>query len=448
MKIRIIGGNPAGLSAASAVKKAHPEWEVIVYERSEFVSYASCGIPYYVEELVDDIHRLITITKERFMSERDIPIQTQHEVRKVDFSKKELTIKNLVNNQEFQDSFDKLLIATGAKPLLTSGLSLSHPRVFYVRSMENAIAIRQFLQGTKVDKVVIIGAGYIGLEMLEAYLHYHVKEIHLIAKHDILPGKFGEKVRDLIISKGIHLHHNQIATQLTRINDQQLEVVLQDGNKIVADMVQISIGVVPDTDLFTNTPLRMERGAIVVDRFQQTNIPDVFAAGDCCLAYHQLLNKYIYLPLAPCANKQGRVAGNKMADLPTNEFQGVVGTAIFKVLDLHLAKTGISDQEAKTMGYDVDSVMIDNNEIAHYYPGAQKMSILLRFDKKSHLLLGAEILAPNPIGAKKIDVLATALTAKMKIEEIQTLDLAYAPPFGTVWDPIVIAADVASKKLK
>lgn len=448
MKLRIIGGNPAGLSAASAAKKNHPNWDVMVYERSHFVSYASCGIPYYVEELIDDIHQLITISKENFLKDRNIPILTEHEVIKVDFNSKILKIRDLKTNQEFIDSFDKLVIATGAKPLVTGGLQIKDPRVFIIRNMENAMQIRDFLHSNIIQKIVIIGAGYIGLEMIEAYLHYKIKEIHLIAKSTIFDGKLGDIIKKEIESRGIIYHNDQVAEKIENINDKNLRVILSNGEFIEADMVQISIGVIPDTDLFNNTQLKMENGAIIVDRFLRTNIENVYAAGDCAVVYHRILRKNVYMPLAPTANKQGRIAGNHLSNIQTPEFPGIVGTAIFKVLNLYIGRTGISDAEAKEIGYDPDSVYIENNEIAHYYPGAKKLFLNLRFDKKSHMILGAEIIAPSPVGAKKIDVIATALYSGMRIDDLQSLDLAYAPPFGTVWDPILIAAEVAGKKLK
>jgi NADPH-dependent 2,4-dienoyl-CoA reductase/sulfur reductase-like enzyme len=447
MKVRVIGGNPAGLSAASAVRKAHPDWDIIVYERSQFISYASCGIPYYIEEKVAKIDKLITITKDRFLTERNIPVLTQHEVVAVNFSKKEITVRNLISNEERIESYDKLMISTGAKPRVSPALQLSHPRIFYVRSMEHAIEIREFLQKNPIESVVIIGAGYIGLEMLESYLHFNIKKIYLIGHSLPLSGKMKEKIRTEIESKGIAFKYGVRAEKLEAIDESHLRLTIDDGTSIETEMVQISSGVVPDTDLFINTELKCDRGAIVVDKYQQTNIPDVYAAGDCVTAYHTILKSNAYIPLAPAANKQGRIAGTHLAGEHTEGFPGVVGTAIFKVLDLHIGITGINDEQAKKMGLNVDSIMIENNEIAHYYPGVKKMAILLRFDVTSHLLLGAEIIAPTPLGAKKIDVLATALSANMTIEDIQKLDLAYAPPFAPVWDPILIAADIAKKKL-
>jgi NADPH-dependent 2,4-dienoyl-CoA reductase/sulfur reductase-like enzyme len=214
-------------------------------------------------------------------------------------------------------------------------------------------------------------------------------------------------------------------------------------------LVQVSIGVKPLTDIFKGSKLSMERnGAIVVDKFQRTNIPNVFAAGDCCVAFHNLKNKNVYMPLAPIANKQGRVAGEVIANTPTKGFPGIIGTAIFKCLDIHCALTGLKTEEAKELGYDPDEITIENREIPHYYPNSKNMFIKLIFDKKSHKLLGSEIIAGSPMGAKKIDVLVAAISGSFTVEMLQDLDLAYAPPFSPVWDPILIAANVASKKSK
>jgi NADPH-dependent 2,4-dienoyl-CoA reductase/sulfur reductase-like enzyme len=192
----------------------------------------------------------------------------------------------------------------------------------------------------------------------------------------------------------------------------------------------------------------LPNGAVMTNEYMQTNIPNVYAAGDCASSYHKILKKNVYIPLAPAANKQGRIAGSYIAGKANIPFSGVVGTAIYKVLDLYCATTGITKEEAKQLGYDAQVTTIESKEIAHYYPGAKKMSVLLVFDAESHLLLGAEITAPSTLGAKKIDVIATALAAKMRIEDIQKLDLSYAPPFAPVWDPILIAANVARKKCK
>jgi CoA-dependent NAD(P)H sulfur oxidoreductase len=448
-KVIIIGGNPAGLSAASAIRKAHADWDIIVYEKDQYISYGSCGIPYYVEDSVKSLDKLITLTPEILQNKRNIPLSLYHEVIEVDFKSKIVKVKDIQNDKEFQKEYDFLLISTGGSAKIMEPLKLKHDRIFKVHNLRHASRLKEFLQSNKVSSVVVIGAGYIGLEMLEAYVEYGIKNITVIGPRLVFTSKSQDFIIKEIEKQGINLIKEQRVKSLVSVSDTQLKVILDNGKEIETEMVQLSIGVVPATTMFKNTNLDMlPNGAVIVDEFCRTNIDGVYSAGDCATSYHNLLKKNVYIPLAPTANKQGRIAGISIAGIKGDPFPGIIGTAIWKVFDLYCSMTGISDKQAEELGYEVESVLITNNEIAHYYPGAKKMSILLRFDKKSHLLLGAEITAPSPLGAKKIDVLSTAISMKMKIEDIQKLDLAYAPPFSPVWDPILIAANIARKKLK
>ncbi len=451
MKIIVIGGNPAGLSAASRIRKSHSDWQIDVYEKFQFISYGSCGIPYYVADDVKSLDNLITLTKEKLEEKRKIPIHLYHEVTSVDFGKKEVIIKNTQDKSEFTKSYDYLVIATGGKSSvrkLSSESIIKHPRIFKVHTLAQADRLKSFLNSTKCNSAVIIGSGYIGLEMLEAYSAYNIQNITLIGPRLNFRSKSQEFIREELEQHNINLIIGDRVDRIESLSDTKLRVITKNGIKIESDLVQLSIGVDPATDMFQNTDLEMSpQGAIIIDEFCRTNIPNVYAAGDCATSYNHLLKKNVYLPLAPIANKQGRVAGNSIAGIPAKPNAGHVATSIFKVFNLYCAQTGLTDEQALKLGFDVGSVLIKNNEIAHYYPNVKKMSVLLRFDKKSHLLLGAELTAPSSLGAKKIDVLATALKAKMTIEDIQDLDLAYAPPFSPVWDPILIAANIAEKKL-
>ncbi|UYP44085.1 Coenzyme A disulfide reductase [Candidatus Lokiarchaeum ossiferum] len=453
MKTIIIGGNPAGLSAASAIRKKHKDWEIDVYEKGQYISYGACGIPYFVADDVKNLDNLMTLTKEGLMEKRNIPVHIYHEVVSVDFNRKTVKIKAIQNNREFEEKYDYLVITTGGQSstekIQIPNNILTHSRLFKVHTLSQAAKLKTFLQSTKVENVVIIGSGYIGLEMLEAYEALNVKKITLIGPRL----NFRTKSQDFI-QKELEKHNIQLILQnrvqtLNQISDTSLEVLLQDGTKLQADAVQLSIGVIPATQMFKNTELKtLPNGAILVDEFCRTNIEKVYSAGDCATSYHNLLKKDVYLPLAPTANKQGRIAGSHIAGIPTSPFPGIIGTSVFKVFDLYCAQTGIQEDIAKELSYNATSIMITNNEIAHYYPNAKKMSIQLCFDIDTHLVLGAEITAPSSLGAKKIDVFATAIAAHMKIDDLQQLDLSYAPPFAPVWDPILIAANIARKKCK
>ncbi|MHA1618826.1 MAG: FAD-dependent oxidoreductase [Promethearchaeota archaeon] len=455
MKIIVIGGNPAGLSAASAIRKGHPDWDINVYEKGQYISYGSCGIPYYVADEVKSLDNLMTLTPEILEKKRNIPVHLFHEVTKVDFAMHHVKIKNLKDNSEFEKQYDYLVIAVGGKSntvkIEIDDELLDHPRVFRAHTLVHAEKLKKFLNTSEMKNVVVIGSGYIGLEMLEAYEAHGIKDITLIGPRLNFRSKSQEFVQKELDKHQIKVILTKRAKKIEKIpdSDTQLKVLLDDGSELITDAVQLSIGVLPATNMFQDSNLEMlPNGAIVIDEYCRTNIDKVYSAGDCATSYHNILKKNVYIPLAPTANKQGRIAGEHIGGKTVDTFQGVIGTAIFKIFDLYCAKTGITEAEARDLGFNVATTMITNNEIAHYYPNAQKMSVLLVFDTESHLLLGAEITAPSPLGAKKIDVLATALAAKMTIKDIQKLDLSYAPPFASVWDPILIAANIARKKLK
>ena len=451
MKVVIVGGNPAGLSAASAIRRTHADWEIDVYEKDQYVSYGACGIPYYVSDEVKNLDDLITLTKEKLEEHRNIPVHLFQEVTNIDFKAKTATIKDIKNQIEFKKPYDYLVIATGAKAKSDPNLDIEHPRMFKVHTLNHAERLKSFLEENKVESIVIIGGGYIGLEMLESYIAHGItgEDITLIGPRLVFRSQSQKYVKEELAKHGVKIILQNRVQKIESRSDTRLKVILRNGQIVETDLVQLSIGVVPTTDMFKETELEMlPNGAIITNEFMQTNIPNVYAAGDCASSYHRILRKNVHVPLAPAANKQGRIAGSHIAGKKDIAFSGVVGTAIYKVLDLYCASTGITHEEAKQLGYDAQVTTIESKEIAHYYPGAKKMSIRLVFDAESHILLGAEITAPTTLGAKKIDVFATALAARMKIDDIQRLDLSYAPPFAPVWDPILIAANVARKKCK
>ena len=451
MKLVVIGGNPAGLSAASAVRRVHPDWIIDVYEKSPYISYGSCGLPYYISGIIKDRDKLITISKEQFLEKRNIPVHIYQEVLSVNFDAKIVKVKDIKTNEIFERDYDYLVIATGGKPKTRPEITLEHNHIFHVHTIEDADNVKKFLNRSGLKSGILLGAGYLNLEMLEAYKAQGIDNLTIVGPRLIFRTKSQDYIKKELEKNGIKMVLGKYAKNLEAISDTRLRINFEDGESLEADFIQISIGVVPNTDIFKDTKLKMMSGAIIVDEYMRTNIDNVFAAGDCATVYHQILKRNTYLPLAPAANKQGRIAGNVIAGKKVDPFPGVVGTSVWKVLDLYCGKTGITETEAKELGYKTDSVLIENIEIAHYYPnrGNQfelKMTIYLLFDVKTHHLLGAEITAPSALGGKKIDVLATALAAKMKIEDVQQLDLSYAPPFAPVWDPILIAANVARKK--
>jgi len=290
--------------------------------------------------------------------------------------------------------------------------------------------------------------GYIGLEMLETYIKFGVKDITIIGETSIFESRNMDYILKELKEKHINVIYPALVDRVEVINDTRLRVVLKDRT-IETDFIQINVGIAPNTEFLKGTGIAMlPNGAIIVDEFMRTNIPNVFAAGDCASVYHRLLKKNVYMPLAPAANKQGRIAGTFIATQESRKFPGVVGTIICKVLDLYCSKTGLSDKQVQELNLNVSTTHIEHPEKASYYPGSGKMSVTLIYNVDNHLLLGAEITAPSASGAKRIDVLATALNANMKVEDLLDLDLAYAPPVSPVYDPILIAANEAIKNLK
>ncbi len=447
MRVVIIGGNPAGLSAASRIRKAHKDWDLVVYEKGNYISYAACGIPYYIEEKVKDLQNLITLTKEDMESKRNVPIKMHHEVIEVNFEEKQLLIKNLDTGEEFEDVYDKLMIATGGKSAVPRSLNVDHQRVLQVHTLDDGLKVRKMLQKEKFNSVLIVGTGFIALEMLEVYKHYGISKITVVGDFFVFRTKTEERIKAELEKHGIEIELRVLVDRLDLLDNGQIQATLDNGRQITAELVQVSVGVIPATELFQEKGLKMaENGAILIDRKAETNIPEVYAAGDCTMVYHKLRQQDVYIPLAPAANKLGRIAGNNIAGKEVKPFGGVTGTFIFKVFDLYCSKTGLTLEEAKKQNYNAESIFITNNEIAHYYPGAAKMSVLLVFDKTTHRVLGAELTAPTPLGAKKIDVIVAAIYGEMTIPDLQEFDMAYAPPFAPVWDPILIAANIAWKK--
>lgn len=450
LKIIVIGGNPAGLSAASAIRRSRKDWDINVYEKDKFISYGACGIPYYVADDIKNLESLITLTRAQIQEKRNIPVHIYHEVIDVNFQEKNVTIKDIKKDISFVRPYDKLVIATGGQEKPLRAFKSQHERIFYVHTLNHANKLKNFLKVSenKINNVTIIGAGYIGLEMLEAYKSYKIPNITIIGPRLVFDSDSQKYIQKELTIQGIKTVLGKRVAEIDPLSDQQLRIVLDDSTEIVTDLIQISIGVNPATSLFREKGLDMlPNGAILTNRYMETTIPDVFAAGDCVASYHRLLKENVYIPLAPAANKQGRIAGAVIAGSKVEGFPGVVGTSIFKVLDLYCARTGITIDKALQKGYSAESILIENNEIAHYM-GSKKMSILLVFDVNTHQLLGAEITAPSTLGAKKIDIFATAIAFGMKIGDIQKLDLSYAPPFAPVWDPVLIAANIARKKCK
>ena len=449
-RIVVIGGVAAGMSAASAAKRLAPDTEVVALEQGEFVSYASCGIPYYLAEVVKDHMNLIAVTAKQFREERGIDLRTRHGVKSIGVDKKVLEILDIASGKAYELPWSKLVIATGAHAVRLTIENIDAPNVFTVHTLSDGVKVRSFIRDRNPQRAVIVGAGYIGLEFAEAFRSRGMVVSVLEATEKIMRGlepEIGEKVEEELSRHGVVLQKNTALKAFEMGSGEEVRRVITDNGEIEADIVLISVGVRPSVDLARDAGIALGKtGAIAVDDRMQTNVPDIYAAGDCAEAWHCILKKPVYIPLGTTANKQGRIAGSNAAG-SDERFPGIVGSAVAKVFDLAVARTGLGLEEAIREGFNAVSSTIEDVSRAKYYPGAKPITISLIFDSGSGRLLGGQLAGADG-AAKRNDVLATAITAGMTIKELEYLDLCYAPPYSPVYDPILVAARQARKNLK
>jgi NADPH-dependent 2,4-dienoyl-CoA reductase/sulfur reductase-like enzyme len=447
-RLVVIGGCAAGMSAASKARRLNPDLEIVVYERTGFVSYASCGLPYYVSGVIEDHNKLVVRTPAQF-AKQGIEVHLHHEVTEVDTENRRVRVANLEDGGSWRESYDKLLMATGGRPTVLPDFSLCDlGGVFVMRAVEDGVAVRDFVQRERPRRAVIIGAGYIGLEMAESF-HELGLETTVIGRPPQVLKRFdadiAQLVQDELESKGVRLSLDDEVKALESDAQGRVRQVISSGEVFEADLVLLALGVRPNVALAEAAGVALgETGAIATDSRMRTNLPNVFSAGDCAEAYHQITGRGDYIPLGTTANKQGRVAGTNLGGGHA-EFEGIVGTAITKVLDVYAALTGLAEKDARALGYAVQSTRIQTGSRAHYYPGGRPMHVKLVVEEGSGRLLGGQIVGDEGAGPR-IDVLATALHKGMTVEELARLDLAYVPPIAPVWDPLLVAANVALKE--
>jgi NADPH-dependent 2,4-dienoyl-CoA reductase/sulfur reductase-like enzyme len=445
-KIIIIGGDAAGMTAANKIRRNNELADISVFEKGEYISYAACGIPYYISNEIEDIDRLMIATPEKFIKEKNIQIHLQSEVISIHPREKAVNVKALTSSLTRKYTYDKLLIATGAVPKILPIEGVGLKNVFSVRSIYDALAIKSSIQSQRLKKAVIIGSGYVGLEMAEALriagLEVTVVELanHLLPSFD---PEFSSFVENVLHANGCHFHS---ARQVFKIlgKDKVEGVELKDGQSISADLVILSNGIKPNTELAKLAGIELgKNGAIKVNNRMQTNLRNIYAAGDCAEIFNLVKNKNDYIPLGTNANKQGKVAADNICQI-SSKLSGVTGTAIFKLFDREFAITGLTEKFALKLKIPAKSVLIKSHNRAGYYPNAGSFVIKLIFNATTGLILGTQMFGSNG-SVKRIDVISTALSQKMTIEQLSRLDLAYAPPFSPVWDPILIAAQQALK---
>lgn len=442
----VIGGDAAGMSAASKAKRENPDLDVIVFEKGDWVSYAACGMPYYVKGDVDELDDLVTITAEEFREQRDVDLRTGHEVVDIDPDAETVTVES--DEETYEQSYDDLLVATGASAIKPPFEGLDLEGVFTIHSMDEADAIEDYVSERDLETAAIVGGGYVGIEMAEALSAHGIDvDLYEMLPHVLQP--FGETVAEVVEEhlreQGVDLHLETAVSGF--VGDERVDGVQLEEETVPADIVIVGVGVAPNVDLAEAAGLELgPTGAVATDEYGRTNYENVFAAGDCAEARHVVTDEPDHVPLALTANRAGRAIGQTITGDPTPTGD-IAGTAIVKAFELGAARTGIVDEaQAEEAGFDPVSVTISAETRAHYYPAGEELTVTLLADRDSSRLLGGSVVGRE--GAKRIDTVATALHAGMTVTELQNADLAYAPPFSPVWDPILTAAKVLSGKLE
>lgn len=442
MRVIIIGGTAAGMSAAAKLRRVNKDVEIVVYEKRDYVSFGACGLPYYVGNFFDDTNNMIARTKEKSI-DSGIDVLTKHEVFEIDVHEKRIEAKNLLTGEDIEDNYDKLIIATGAIPVIPPMKNMNINNVFTLHTMEDGIALKKAMENTKLKKVAIIGAGFIGLEVVEAAKQYG-KEIRIFQRGDrILNAPFDREITDLLelelLDNQVGLSKNSTVTELK--GDSQVEGVIVEDEVFEEDIVILTVGVRPNTEFIANTGIEMSKnGAIIINNKGETSIKDIYAAGDCATVPH-MLQENSYIPLATSANKLGRVVGEIIGGLDST-YQPTLGSSCIKVLGMEAGRTGLSEGDAKRLGINYKAKFISDVNQTNYYPGQEKIYVKIIYDKDSKVLLGGQIVGRKD-AVQRVNVLAAAIYNKMTTSELGMLDLCYAPPFARTWDVLNIAGNVS-----
>jgi NADPH-dependent 2,4-dienoyl-CoA reductase/sulfur reductase-like enzyme/rhodanese-related sulfurtransferase len=446
-KILVVGGVAAGASAAVKARRTDENAAIVVFEKGPYVSYANCGIPYYLSGEIADREDLFLVTPERFAKRFNIDVRTRHEVVGIDPQAHTITALDLVQNRRYQEPYDRLILATGNEPAQLKVQDNTPDGVFSMWTVPDADAIQKYMAEHHPTNAVVVGAGFVGLETTEALLTRGLKVTLVEVRPQVLPQMdhgmteplvthLRRKKADVILGDGVISYEDDGQGRIQA-------VLLKSGRRIECGLVITAVGVRQRIALAREVGLKIgAAGGIVVDDHMRTSVADIYAAGDIVETIHLVTGESVKMPLAGPANKQGRVAGANAAG-GNLSFPGVLGTMIVRVCDLTAAKTGLSESEARAAGFDPLVSYTHSSDHAAYYPGAETMMIKIVADRNDGRLLGAQIVGPKGVD-KRIDVFATALMGRMKVTDLESLDLAYAPPFGSAKDPAVIAGMVAA----
>ncbi len=443
MKVIIIGGIAAGMSAAAKFRRLDKNAEVKVYEKTPIVSFGACGLPYFVGDFFDNEKQMVSRTPEKF-KDAGIDISTEHEVLSVNTSNKTISVKNLKTDEVFEDKYDKLMIATGASAIIPPIKNFNIDNVHTLKSLEDGRVLKEKMRDKSIKKVAIIGAGFIGLEAVEA-AKKHNKEVSVFQLEDrILKEVFDKEVTDILEdelkNKGVNLFLNSKVVEFK--GSSKIEKVVTENEEIDADLVILATGVKPNTKFLQDTQIKMcKNGSIIVDKEGKTSVDDIYSAGDCATVTHLLKPNPEYIPLATVANKFGRIVGENLGGKNV-EYEGSLASACIKVLDMEAGRTGLTEAEANCLGINFKTAFVTDKNQTDYYPGQEAISIKLIYNADTKVILGAQVVGKKD-AVQRTNALAVAIYAKLTTNQLGMMDFCYSPPFARTWDILNRVGNVA-----
>lgn len=452
MKIVIIGGVAGGATAATRLRRLNEHAQITVFERSGYISYANCGLPYYIGGVIENKEELTLQTPESIWNRFHIDMKVHHEVTDINTAQKTVTVHNLDTGKVYEEPYDKLILSPGAKPVMPNLPGIDNEKIFTLRTVEDTLKIREFVENRRPKTAVMVGGGFIGLEVAENLCDLGVKVTVVQRPKQLmntLDYDMATLVHNKLRSKGINL---KLGADVIGFEEKEtLQVLLKDEEPISADMVLMAIGVSPESALAKKAGIELGiKGAIVVNDKMETSVPDIYAVGDAVQVKNAVTGNDAVISLAGPANRQGRIAADNICGLDSH-YKGSMGSSVIKLFDMTAASTGLTEKAAKDAGIDYERVVLSPASHAGYYPGAKIMTMKVVYEKESLKILGAQIVGYDGVD-KRIDVIATAISGGMKADMLKDLDLAYAPPYSSAKDPVNMAGfmieNIATGKVK
>ncbi len=444
MKVVIVGGVAGGATAAARIRRLDEKAQIVLLERSGFISYANCGLPYYIGSTIQDADALTLQTPESFWKRFQVEARVGHEVLTIDRKAKVVAVQELSTGKTYTENYDKLILSPGAKPIRPQLSGIDNEKIYTLRTVEDTVRIRKAAESSNCKTAVIVGGGFIGVEMAENFRNLGM-DVTLVEKQTQILGQFDSDMASFLHThmkdKGIRLLLGKSVSGFETA-DQKVMVNIENAEPIQTDIVVLAIGVVPDSKLAKDAGLALgQKESIAVNDQMQTSDPDIYAVGDAVEVTHQVTGEKTLVSLAGPANKQGRIAADVICGLDSR-YTGTAASSVLKVFDMTAASTGINERTARTANIQYEKVILSPASHASYYPGGKVMTMKVLFEKESQRILGAQIIGGDGVD-KRIDVLATAMQANMQVSVLGELDLAYAPPYSSAKDPVNMVGFIA-----